>query len=88
MENANHKSGGAKDNLGDYVYFRLCHFCFHLNESDDAVEHCEACYVKFVPAGEFYEDLLEQRRPEDERVQFEEESTSPFTVVQGLEVVW
>lgn len=75
------------------TYFRLCHFCFHLNEADQPIMECTECsnLLSSEPIEEFYEDLYESVSASNSADDDEEESetnTGVLPQLGGLSVIW
>ncbi|NBX76422.1 MAG: hypothetical protein EBQ92_07695 [Proteobacteria bacterium] len=75
------------------IFFRLCHHCLFLNESELEIQECKKCEHKFnftekddfLPVSE--EQFLDQQMEEDEEIH---ERTPPQkkTALTGLDVKW
>lgn len=76
----------------DSVHIRLCHFCFHLNESDNDVYRCDRC-KRLLTVEPFWGYLDEQDRAEKQASQDDEEEAPAAegpqgSLITGLSVLW
>lgn len=86
--------------VSEATYFRLCHFCFHLNEGDQPIMDCEECeqLISSAPIDDFYEDVYEaqaqaqaQKRNhtnEEEEDEARKLLSLPHNELRGLSVIW
>ncbi|MFM8268634.1 MAG: hypothetical protein ACKN9V_00450 [Pseudomonadota bacterium] len=82
----------VKRNAPD-TFFRLCHHCLFLNESELEIKECEKCQRKFslkkdqnsAPISE--EEFFDQQMNEDEEIQ-EQRPPLKKTALTGLDVKW
>lgn len=76
------------------TYFKLCHFCFHLNEGDQPIMDCTQCanLLSSEPIEEFYEDVYQSAGASNpSHDEDEEEPTQgaiPSPELRGLSVIW
>ncbi len=82
------------------LHLRLCHFCFHLNESYLEVSRCERCKRSLTLASlisdfteeDEYLDKMDQEEGEDvttESAADEKASIAqPSALINGLSVLW
>lgn len=83
---------------GEAIHFRLCHICFHLNESSSEIIRCQSCrkYLSVEPIWEYLEGrqkARQKRRVQDDDDEDEDEETETFTkrippILTGLSVLW
>ena len=92
-------SGSLKiDENQESLHFRLCHLCFHLNESSTEVDKCLRCHASFKPDVDTAEEI-ELDGTSDQELEAEEEDLDeiglPYSSFRrksprlaGLTVVW
>ena len=83
-----------KPTAHEATYFKLCHFCFHLNEADQPIMDCTQCanLLSSEPIEEFYEDVFGSvttaRTVVDEDDDETAASVLPNPELRGLSVIW
>ena len=89
------KQKEKKSTAHEATYFRLCHFCFHLNEADVPIMDCTQCanLLSSEPIEEFYEDVFEKQTPaasldEDEEDDESRRNLPIHSELRGLSVIW
>ena len=73
------------------IYFRLCHVCFHLNESQDPIEKCESCENDY--ANPFLKDYYTSSEDDEDSSEAENPVRKGNIMLlrknlTGLSVVW
>ncbi|NBT58270.1 hypothetical protein EBT16_05750 [bacterium] len=79
------------------TFFRLCHHCLFLNESEFEITKCQKCELKFTPVNKegfplvSEEQVFDQVMEEDEEENEEPQETAPprkKSSLTGLNVKW
>lgn len=68
------------------TFFRLCHHCLFLNESEIEIQQCHKCERKFIMSGE--EEFVEMSDEELFEEQMEAAPPRKKTCLAGLNVKW
>lgn len=75
----------------EYLHFRLCHMCLHLNESEETINECEACQCTFTGGASWevgsFERSEGQSGHDDDDEAPEADLRRPKRLM-GLSVVW
>ncbi|NBV50642.1 hypothetical protein EBR03_07740 [bacterium] len=66
------------------TFFRLCHYCLHLNEGDSEILICQKCETDFLPNAEAASDEISEMNDEEE----ERGPALPKPQLNGLNVKW
>lgn len=66
------------------TFFRLCHHCLFLNESEREIQQCQKCEQRFSsPEDEIFENSVEENEESEERG-----PPPKKTSLTGLDVKW
>ena len=77
------------------LHFRLCHFCFNLNESSKEITQCQKCHrfltFDLLAAEAIIEDLEEpgdEKSTQEQSVEWDEFTDTKPPGLFGLTVIW